>query len=159
MTDASLLLLANEIRGKTLRVLAGATEEEARFTGHPGLNNSILWHAGHILWVVEQLGIVPATREPVGYPVDWVTLFAAGSAPANVTAWPALASVMEALQAQLGRLQDVIRTASTERMDQVIDAERNRTLRYCILHGLHDEACHTGEIQLLKKLWSKRQAS
>jgi len=156
MTDASLLLLANEVRGKTLRVLSGVTEEQARFTGHAGLNNSILWHAGHSLWVVEKLGIMPATREPVQYPLEWADLFAAGSAPGNVTEWPSLASVMEALQAQLGRLQDVIRTASTERMDQVIDADRNRTLRYSILHGLHDEACHSGEIQLLKKLWARQ---
>ena len=36
-------------------------------------------------------------------------------AAAKVAEWPTLASVMEALQVQLGRLQDVIRTASTER--------------------------------------------
>ena len=155
MHDASLIMLANEIRGKTLRVLTGVTDEQARFTGHPELNNSILWHAGHALWVVEKLGIIPATGEQVRYPADWAALFAAGSAPATVTTWPALTSVVAALQDQLVRLTDILRPLRTDRLDAVIDAERNRTLRYSILHGLHDEACHCGEILLLKKLMAK----
>lgn len=156
MHDASLILLANEVRGKLLRVLSGVTDEQARYTGHSGLNNSILWHAGHSLWVVEKLGIIAATGEQVRYPANWVAMFAAGSAPATVTDWPSLSAVVAALQDQLVRLVDILRNLRTERLDSVIDAERNRTLRFSILHGLHDEACHTGEIQLLKKLHSKQ---
>ena len=155
MYDASLVMLANEVRGKTLRVLTGVTDEQARYTGHAALNNSILWHAGHALWVVEKLGITPATGEQVRYPADWATLFAAGSSPATVESWPPLSAVVAALQDQLNRLTDLIKNLHVERLDSVIDAERNRTLRYSMLHGLHDEACHCGEIQLLKKLLSK----
>ncbi|QOV87734.1 DinB family protein [Humisphaera borealis] len=155
MHDASLIMLANEVRGKTLRVLTGVTEEQARFTGHAALNNSILWHAGHALWVVEKLGVIPATGEQARYPADWSPIFAAGGTPATVTNWPSLSAVVSALQEQLTRLTAVLSDMRTERLDQVIDADRNRTLRYSILHGLHDEACHCGEIQLLKKLIAK----
>ena len=34
----------------------------------------------------------------------------------------------------------------------MIDPARNRTVRYNILHGLHDEANHQGEMWLLHKL-------
>ena len=158
MIDATLVMLASEIRGKTLRVLDIVTEEQARFTGHPSLNNSILWHAGHCLVVVERLCVVPAlgTGQVAAYPAGWYETFGAGSQPATVTAWPTLAEVIALLKDQLERLLAVVATLHHERMDQVIDAANNRTLRYSILHGLHDEAQHQGEMQLLKKLWAKR---
>ncbi len=155
MHDQTLLLLATEVRNKTLRLLEGVADETARFAA-PGLNNSILWHAGHALVVVEHLSVSAATERPPQYPAGWWQTFGAKSLPAAVTDWPDLGTVMAALQDQLGRLTDVLRILRQERMDQVIDAERNRTLRYSILHGLHDEANHQGEIYLLKKLWAKR---
>ena len=159
MTDSTLLMLASEIRGKTLRVLGGVTEEEARFTGHAALGNSILWHAGHCLVVVERLAVVPAmgTGEAPVYPPGWWETFGAGSKPAEVTAWPTLSEIVALLNDQAARLLAVMKTLRQERMDQVIDAVNNRTLRFSILHGLHDEAQHQGEIQLLKKLWGKRK--
>ena len=160
MTDSTLQMLASEIRGKTLKVLGGVSEEQARFTGHAALGNSILWHAGHCLVVVERLAVVPATgtgEAPV-YPPGWWETFGAGSRPAEVITWPTLAEVVALLKDQLARLLAVMQTLRQERMDQVIDPANNRTLRFSILHGLHDEAQHQGEIQLLKKLWGKRQA-
>ena len=156
MHDQTLLLLATEVRNKTFRLLDGVTPEQAKFTGGGGLNNSILWHAGHALVVVEHLCVTAATERPPQYPAGWYQTFGAKSLPAAVTDWPDLGTVAVALQDQLGRLTDVLRILRQERMDQVIDAERNRTLRYSILHGLHDEANHQGEIYLLKKMWAKR---
>jgi hypothetical protein len=158
MIDATLVMLASEIRGKTLRVLDIVTEEQARFTGHPGLNNSILWHAGHCVVTVERLCVVPAlgTGQVAAYPAGWFETFGAGSQPATITAWPTLAEVTTLLRDQHDRLLGILKTLRQERMDQVIDPTNNRTLRYSILHGLHDEAQHQGEIQLLKKLWAKR---
>lgn len=156
MEDSTLVMLANEVRGKTLRLLAGVTDEQARFTGGMGLNNSILWHAGHALVLVEHLALVPANSQVPAYPADWFNIFGAGSQPATVQSWPTLAEVIVALQRQQSLLATVLTTVRTERLDQVIDAQRNRTLRYSILHALHDEACHSGEIHLLKKLWERR---
>ena len=112
MTDATLVMLASEIRGKTLRVLDIVTEEQARFTGHPGLNNSILWHAGHCVVTVERLCVVPAhgTGQVAAYPAGWFETFGAGSQPATVTAWPTLAEVKTLLTDQLERLLSILKT-------------------------------------------------
>jgi hypothetical protein len=154
--DATLIMLANEVRGKTLRLLADVTPEQALFTGHDGLSNSILWHAGHALVVVERLSVSPAADHPAVYPAGWFEAFGPGSKPAAVATWPTLAEVVALLQDQLVRLTAVLTPLRTERLDQVIDAQRNRTLRFSVLHGLLDEAGHQGEIYLLKKLWGKR---
>lgn len=155
--DETLLLLANEVRGKTLRSLDGIPAELARYTG-PGLNNSPLWHAGHALVVVEHLCLVAATGSEPAYPKGWFEMFSWKSVPASVPrdAWPSLAEVVEKLKDQLTRLQGIIGGLTPEQLDRVADPARGRTLRYSILHGLHDEAGHQGEIHLLKKLHGKQ---
>lgn len=153
MADETMLMLAGEVRGKTLRILETVSDDEARFTG-PGLNNSILWHAGHAVVVVEHLSIIPASGLEPAYPQGWHEKFAWKSEPAKVTQWPALADVKEVLRSQLARLQETIRGLASHELDRMLDAGRNRTLRYSILHGLHDEAGHQGEMYLLRKLYT-----
>lgn len=155
MADETLVLLASEVRGKTLRLLEGVSDQDARWAPQ-GLGNNIVWHAGHSFWVVEQLGVAPATGKGLQLPDGWKELFAAGSKPGPETKWPALDQVVERLQEQLTRLTTTIRGLSEERLNQIIDPARNRTLRYSILHGLHDEAGHQGEIWLLRKMVSRR---
>ena len=65
--DQSLLLLLNEVRGKTLRLLNGLTDQEAHWPP-PDLHNHILWHAGHSFVLVESLameaiGDLPRSRK------------------------------------------------------------------------------------------------
>jgi hypothetical protein len=151
MPDESLLLLTSEVRGKTLRLLDGVSDDAARFAP-PGLNNSILWHAGHALVVVEHLSVMPATGRPAAYPAGWFETFSWNSNPAKVTEWPPLPDVVAALRDQLARLTAALQALSPEQLAAAIDKSRNRTLRYSILHGLHDEAGHQGEIWLLRKL-------
>jgi hypothetical protein len=160
MGDETLLTLANEVRGKTLRLLDGVGPEAARFTG-PGLNNSILWHGGHALMLVEHLCILPATGGTPQYPVGWFETFGWNSRPGTVSreAWPALAEVVDRLREQLERLRSVIRSLTPEQLSRVTDPARNRTLRYSIVHGLHDEASHQGEIHLLRKLYGRQAAA
>jgi len=157
MADESLLTLANEVRGKTLRLLDGVPDDMTRFTG--GLSNSVLWHAGHALMLVEHLCIMPATGAAAPqHPKGWFELFGWNSRPALIAAenWPALSDVVTRLRDQLQRLLAAIQALPPERLAQTIDPFRNRTLRYSIVHGLHDEATHQGEIYLLKKLYGKR---
>jgi hypothetical protein len=159
MADETLTLLTTEVRGKTLRLLEGVTEDMARFAA-PGLNNSILWHAGHSLLVVEHLSVMPATGQATGsYPADWYAKFSWKSMPSAVTDWPSLADVVDALRDQLQRLTTAIAAIPPERLDQIVDPAKKRTLRYSILHGLHDEAGHQGEIWLLSKMFGKRSAA
>lgn len=160
MPDPTLLTLANEVRGKTLRLLDGVPADAARFTG-PGLNNSILWHAGHALMLGEHLCLIPATGGAPDYPRGWFEMFGWKSVPASVPreAWPALGEVVERLRGQHDRLRRTIEGLSPQDLDRVVDAERNRTLRYAMVHGLHDEAGHQGEIYLLKKLYGRQAAA
>jgi hypothetical protein len=155
MPDETLILLANEIRGKTLRLLEGLTDEQARFSA-PGLNNSILWNAGHALIVVEHLGNSAATGKPPVYPQGWFDKFSWTSKPATVTHWPSVAEVTTALRDQLERLTAAIRALSEPQLAKIVDTQKNRTLRYSILHGLHDEAGHQGEMYLLKKMMGRK---
>jgi hypothetical protein len=162
MPDETLLMLASGVRGKTLRlldpVLAAGDEVAARFAP-AGLNNSVLWHAGHALVVVEHLSVMPATGRPAAYPPGWFDTFSWKSNPATVTNWPTLGEVVAALKEQLPRLTAAIAAASPQQLDQIVDPQKNRTLRYSILHGLHDEAGHQGEIWLLRKTHARRSAA
>ncbi len=155
MPDETLLLLAGEIRGKTLKLIDGLSDEQARFAA-PGLNNPIVWHAGHAVIVNEHLGVSVATGKAPAYPAGWFEWFSWTSKPTAATKFPPIAEVIAALKDQLERLTAAIRPLSSEQLDEIIDAARNRTLRYSILHGLHDEAIHQGEIHLLKKMLAKR---
>ena len=159
MADETLNLLATEVRGKTLRLLEGVSDDMSRFAA-PGLSNTVLWHAGHSLYVVELLGVMPATgaKEP-GYPADWSDKFRAGSVPETVKTWPPLADVVNALRDQLQRLTNAIGSLSPQQLDEIVNPQKGRTLRYSILHGLHDEAGHQGEIWLLRKMYGKQLAS
>jgi len=155
MADETLLMLVREIRGKTLKQLADVGPEQARFAP-AGLVNSVLWHAGHILVVNEHLGVVAATHGTPSYPAGYFETFSWKSAPATVTDWPELRDVIKLLEEQKAKLEHFVAGAPEEVLAGVTDPARGRTLRYSILHGLHDEAGHQGEIHLLKKLWTKQ---
>src|SRR4051812_37761162 len=80
MPDASLLLLLDEVRGKTLRIL-DATPDEYALWAPPGLQNHILWHAGHSYVVVESLAM-RALRRQAEIPEGWFEMFSWESRPA-----------------------------------------------------------------------------
>src|SRR5579884_3198433 len=141
MADETLLLLAREVRNKTLKLLDGVDEKQAMFAA-AGLNNTILWNAGHAIIVNEHLGVSPATGKPPAYPPDWFDKFSWKSNPATVKQWPSLEQVRAKLREQLQRLVSAIEPLTAEQLGKVVDAEKGRTLRFSILHGLHDEAGH-----------------
>jgi len=153
--DDALILLASEVRKKTLWLLEGVTEEMAQFVA-PGLANSILWHAGHALVVVEHLGVVPASGGPPVLPAGWFEKFSWDSQPRTISDWPRISEVVLHLQRQLPRLVEAIAGLSPQRLEQLHDPGSDRSLRLEILHGLHDEANHQGEIWLLRKMFAKR---
>jgi len=155
MPDETLLLLAREVRGKTLRILENVTEQQALFAP-PGLHNTILWHAGHSLIVVEHLSVSSATGKPPVYPQDWFGKFSWTSQPATVKQWPTLAEVKAKLIDQAERLAAAIQPLTEEQLSQTDgDPAKPRSLRWAILHGLQDEAGHQGEMWLLKKIQTK----
>lgn len=155
MPDPTLLLLLDEVRGKTLRALEGVGEERARWAP-PGLQNSILWHAGHSYIVVEWL-TMGALDRPARAPDGWFETFSWESRPAEVPEdrWPSLAEVIARLHRQQTRLGSLISELTDEQLDAPSARNAERTVLRSIVHGLHDEACHCGEILLLRKLLAK----
>jgi len=155
MADQSLILLAGEVRGRTLWQLDGLSDEQARFAA-PGLRNSILWHAGHALLVVEHLAVMRlADSKEISYPPDWWDKFGWQSDPQTVTSWPALNEVRAHLARQLPRLISLIESADEARLGR-LDADGN-SARFEVVHGLHDEALHAGEMYLLRKMLKVRR--
>lgn len=152
MADKSLLLLLDEVRGKTLRILQSVPSESTRWAP-PGLQNTILWHAGHAFVLLECLTMTALELEPA-MPEGWFEMFSWESRPAQVAAdrWPALAEVIAALEAQQQRMASLIGGLSEEALDRPAGGNPKRTVRSAIVHALHDEACHSGEMYLLAKI-------
>ena len=153
--DKTLLVLLDDVRGKTLRELDGLDEAHARWAP-PGLQNSCLWHAGHAYVVVEFLTMRAAALEP-SMPGGWLKMFSWESNPAHVPpeSWPPLATVVAALGDQRRRLREVIGGLSPARLDAPEPTNHDLTVRGAILRALHDEARHSGEIKLLRKLMTR----
>ena len=152
MSDQSLLMLLDEVRGKTVRILRDVLDEESHWAP-PGLHNHILWHAGHSYVLVESLAMEATGQQP-DIPEGWFEMFSWKSDPARVPPdrWPPLARVVAQLTEQHLRLRQVIEGLGEEQLSGPVPGKTHRTVRSAIVHGLHDEACHSGEIWLLRKL-------
>jgi hypothetical protein len=152
MPDETLLILVDEVRGKTLRALQSVTEMQARWAP-AGLQNSILWHAGpsYILaeWLaMRRMGLAPQI------PAGWFEMFSWESRPALVPEdrWPLPDEVVARLVEQHRRLRQAIAGRTEEQLASRPADNPDRTVLSSIVHALHDEACHRGEILLLRKL-------
>src|ERR1700722_6374321 len=109
MIDATLLELLKEVRWKTLKLLEDVDDAQSRFTP-PGLNNTILWHAGHALIVVEHLTFSFTTGIQPQYSAEWFDKFSWKSKPATITEWPPLGEVVDRLKDQRQRVAALIET-------------------------------------------------
>jgi hypothetical protein len=152
MPERCLLLLFDEVRGKTLRILKSVPTDFARWAP-AGLANTILWHAGHAYVLVEGLTMTSLERTPL-IPQGWYKMFSPESRPNLVPAdrWPQLPDVIHHLETQHKRLGKLIGELSEEQLDRRSPSHPKRTVRSANLHGLHDEACHCGEMHLLGKM-------
>jgi hypothetical protein len=152
MPDDSVILLLDEVRGKTIRLLESVLPSDARWAP-PGLQNTILWHAGHCYFLLEWLTMCSLKRKP-RIPTQWDTLFSWDSRPELIDDdhWPPLAEVIKQLRSQYERIRRMISSLTNEELGQPLAGDTSRSVRYAIVHALHDEACHCGEIYLLKKM-------
>ena len=66
--------------------------------------------------------------------------------------WPPLAEVIAHLDSQRVRLGKLIGELSEAELGRPSAVNPKRSVRSAILHGLHDEACHCGEMYLLQKM-------
>ena len=143
--------LARQVRGGTLQVLDAAQADWLTWVP-PGTSNHILWHAGHGLWL-QDLMCVDFLSGRSELPKGWAETFGANSQPATIHEWPSRDEVRSLLQAQLGRMLDLLDETPVALLSETPTRFRdNRTTLGWIVHGLHDEAKHNGEMYLLWKL-------
>jgi hypothetical protein len=152
MPDQSLMLLLDEVRGRTIRTLGAVSPASARWAP-PGLQNTILWHAGHAYFLLEWLTMLSLGRTP-DVPDSWYEMFSWDSRPDGMRPdrWPPLPDVIARLQHQRERMSQLVGNLSDDQLNQPAVGLPGRTVRYAILHALHDEACHSGEMRLLRKI-------
>jgi hypothetical protein len=114
MSNSTLLTLWDEVRGKTLRLLDGATEPESLWSP-PGLHNSIRGHAGHCYAVVESL-CAKALQTTPRCSKGWFELFGWNSRPELTKSdeWPPLEDVIARLGQQHERLRGVFASLTPE---------------------------------------------
>jgi hypothetical protein len=152
--NASLLMLAREVRRKTVQLLDAAHPQELTWAPE-GTANHLLWHAGHAVWLHDVLCLRLLSGRST-LPEGWEELFAMGSQPDRPQRpWPARTVLRRELVEQLPRLLAAVEPLTPAQLDAPPPhAYRgdDRTLRECIVHGWHDEANHQGEMYLLLKM-------
>lgn len=151
--NAALQELARQVRERTVQVLA-ATPGQALLWSPPGTQNHILWHAGHAVWLMDVLGIALLTGRSELLP-GWAETFGMNCRPPSLTAhWPGRKELLDLLRNQLTRYLATLQTFPEDQLDLPDDPSlARRSLAGRLLHGLHDEACHSGEMYLLLKAW------
>ena len=147
--------LARQVRGSTLDLL-GAARESWLTWAPEGTSNHLLWHAGHALWLQDVLCVRPLTGASE-LPPAWSETFGSRCRPARTTRhWPARGEVRDLLTAQLDRMLALFRLEG-HRLERVgPNTPAGWDLARGVIHGLHDEARHQGEMYLLLKLCRAR---
>lgn len=150
--------LARQVRGRTRDILA-ATRTEWLTWAPEGTSNHILWHAGHAVWLMDVLGVELLTGKSE-LPEGWAAKFGMRCrSPRLTTDWPSRDQLDRLLAEQLRRFCQLLDATPEERL--VIPpqpAQARYSLAGQMLHGLHDEACHSGEMYLLLKMCLSRFA-
>jgi hypothetical protein len=154
-----LIELARQVRRETVQLLQAARPEELTFAP-AGTSNHILWHAGHVLWLQDVLGVRLLTGQSE-LPPAWEGTFGMnGRPPHQTTEWPSRERLVELLQGQLLRLVTLLEEVPEARLSEPADLRRGpASVAARIVHGWHDEAKHSGEMYLLLKVQRKGQSS
>lgn len=152
MTARSMLQeLARQVRERTVQLLAAAPRE-ALLWAPPGTQNHLLWHAGHAVWLMDVLGIELLLGRSELAP-GWQETFGMNCRPPSLTrTWPDRQEMLDRLRAQLLRYLEILEQYPEDALRLPGDpSAARRSLTGRLLHGLHDEACHSGEMYLLLK--------
>ncbi|GBD35625.1 hypothetical protein HRbin36_00738 [bacterium HR36] len=144
--------LARQVRTRTRDILAAAKTEWLTWAPE-GTSNHILWHAGHAVWLMDVLGVELLTGRSE-LPAGWAEKFGMRCRPPRLTSdWPSRDTVDRLLAEQLLRFCQLLDSTPQDRLAVPSDTTQARySLSGQILHGLHDEACHSGEMYLLLKM-------
>jgi len=146
-----LIELARQVRGTTMQFLEEVPNEWLLWAP-PGTSNHITWHAGHAVWAQDCLCV-----EPLGgcseLPRGWNEKFGMNCHPVTETHdWPERAELLIRLHTQLDRMIALL-AEHADRLTQIgPNCDGRWDLTRGVIHGLHDESRHQGEMYLLMKL-------
>ena len=147
--------MVRQIRGFTLE-LVSVDNPAMQLWAPPGTANHMIWHAGHALWVQDVLCVKPLTGSSE-LPEGWGEKFGQNCDPVgSQTDWPTRTHIHELLTKQQQRLLELFETIPDEKL--VVKPDESKDLIGGIIHGLHDEARHHGEMYLLFKLYNATMA-
>lgn len=146
-----LVELAQQVRATTLEFIEDVPQDWLLWAP-PGTSNHMVWHAGHSLWVQDCL-CVERLSGSSELPEGWNEKFSMDCRPvAETRDWPNRCELLQLLGNQLERLVALLGEHS-DRLAQIGDDIDGRwDLTRGVIHGLHDEARHQGEMYLLVKL-------
>ena len=140
--------LVRQVRDFTIELLAVDNRDMVLWSP-AGTSNHMIWHAGHSLWVQDALCVEPLTGTSE-LPDGWARQFGQDGDPvAAQTDWPNRTSVRDLLSKQQARLIELVGDMRDDQL--VVDAGNPNDLVGGIIHGLHDEGRHQGEMYLLFK--------
>jgi len=153
-TSESIQELAKQVRAWTLRVLE-KIDDDWYLYAPPGLCNHIAWHAGHSMWVNDDLCIQPVTGQSK-LPDGWAKTYGIGedaTPPSQTTDWLPRLEMMKLLEAQLEDILEAVGSCDESKLAGPAPGLGDQwSLGGYIMHGLHDEAKHGGEMHLLRKI-------
>ena len=161
-----LQLVASEVRSRLVRQLE-KTDDADLLTPAPGLANHVAWHAGHCLWVAGHLIVEPLAGADE-LPAGWAETYGKDCRPpGETTEWASRAELIDRLSRQQARIIELLGAADADpRKRAALDAPTGvaadggpKSLARRVVHALHDEASHQGEIQVLRKLADLRRAA
>jgi hypothetical protein len=140
--------MVRQVRRFTIELLA-VDNREMYLWAPAGTSNHMIWHAGHVLWVQDALCVEPLVGNSE-LPEGWAKKFGQDCDPVtSQTDWPDQRRLQELLSEQERRLIELVGDLRDDQL--VVDADRPTNLVGGIIHGLHDEGRHQGEMYLLLK--------
>ena len=143
--------MADQVRASTLEILQAAKPQWLT-SSLPGLSNHIIWHAGHALWLQDMLFLQPLGEQGV-MPFAYVPLFCQGSKAVRRNKYPSREMLVDLLRQQLDHMKQAMRHCDGARLTGKAPGLSDRyNLGGWMLHALHDEARHGGEMYLLYKV-------
>lgn len=143
--------MVRQVRSFTLELVA-VENRKMQLWAPAGTSNHMIWHAGHSLWVQDALCVERLTGASE-LPDGWAKRFGQDCDPvASQTVWPDRTHIRDMLSKQQVRLIELIGNMRDDQL--VVDSNDPGDVVGGIIHGLHDEGRHQGEMFLLLKQFS-----
>ncbi len=142
--------LARQVRGTTVKILEDVPADWLLWTP-PGTSNHIIWHAGHSLCAQDVLCVEPLSGSSE-LPPGWTEKFGMNSKPAETLDWPDRVELMKLLTIQLDRMMGLFDEHAVRLTQIGPNRDDGWDLTRGVIHALHDEARHQGEMRLLIKM-------